>query len=284
MTGRRPGSGDQDYFMSTTTANAARVLATAEKLLQTAWRDLKVHVTSVSDQWAAIALAGPKSRDVLGRVATDADVSAQALPNNHLTYGTIAWVAVRIHRMSYSGELAYEIYVPSGYAQRVWQAIHDAGQPDNLRPYGTEAMGALRIEKGHVAAAEIDGRTTMSDLGLAGLASSKKPFVGSVLRKRSVLTAPDRPTLVGLEVVGDVGARAGSLLFPNSGEITGHGWVSSTSYSPALGKYIALGLLKNGRDRIGETIRIASFVDDQLLTAKVVSHHFYDPEGKRQNA
>lgn len=84
--------------------------------------------------------------------------------------------------------------------------------------------------------------------------------------------------------MGDVGARAGSLLFPNSGEITGHGWVSSTSYSPALGKYIALGLLKNGRDRIGETIRIASFVDDQLLTAKVVSHHFYDPEGKRQNA
>lgn len=278
--------GEQDYFMTTTTANAARVLANAEKLLQTAWRDLKVHVTSVSDQWAAIALAGPKSRDVLGRVAIGADVSAQALPNNHLTYGTVAGVQVRIHRMSYSGELAYEIYVSSGSARTVWQAIYDAGQPDNLRPYGTEAMGALRIEKGHVAGAEIDGRTTMSDLGLAGLASSKKPFVGSVLRNRSVLTAPDRPTLVGLEVAGDTGARSGSLLFPNSGDTTGHGdgWVSSTTYSPALGKYIALGLLKDGRDRIGETVRIISFVDNQVLTAKVVSHHFYDPEGKRQNA
>lgn len=276
--------GVQDYFMSTTTANAAKVLAFAEHLLQTAWKDLRVHVTTVTDQWAAIAVAGPKARALLAKVS-GADLGPGALPNNHLTHAMIGGVQVRIHRMSYSGELAYEIYVPAGYGRHVWQALHDAGGAFDLRPYGTEAMATLRIEKGHVAGPELDGRTTLKDLGLEGFASSKKPFVGSVLQQRPVLEDPQRPTLVGLEIEGDTGAKPGALLYAAKADAKGHGdgWVSSTTYSPALGRYIAMGLLKNGRTRKGDVVRVEDFVGGQSLTARVVSHHFFDPEGERKN-
>lgn len=276
--------GENDYFMSTTTANAAKVLAQAELLLQTAWRDLRVHVTTITDQWAAIAIAGPKSRGVLTDLS-GADLGRETLPNNHFTYVSIAGVPCRLHRMSYSGELAYEIYAPAKSGRKVWDALVKAGAPYNLRPYGTEAMGALRIEKGHVAGAEIEGRTTMKDLGLEGFASTKKPFIGSVLRKRPLLQDPARPSLVGLEIIGETGAKAGSLLFSRNIPAKGHGegWVSSTTYSPALKKNIALALLSRGPERIGETIQVVDFVGNQTLQAKVVSHHFFDPEGQRQN-
>ena len=277
---------EHDYFMTTTTANAAKVLAFMEHLLQSAWRDLKVHVTTITDQWAAIAVAGPKARDLLSIVSAGADLSQAALPNNHIAYAKIAGVKIRIHRMSYSGELAYEVYVPSGHGHHVWEALAVAGEPFNLRPYGTEAMGALRIEKGHVAGPELDGRTTMKDLALEGFASSKKPFVGSVLRNRPVLTDPARPSLVGLEIEGDQDALAGSLLFSADGPTEGHGegWVSSTTYAPAIGKYVGLAFLKNGPERQGETIRMVNFLGRTTLRAKVVSPHFFDPEGVRQNA
>ncbi len=277
--------GEHDYFMSTTTANAARVLAFAEQLLQTAWCDLRVHVTSVTDQWAVIAVAGPKSRALLSRIA-DADLSREALPNNHFTQSKIDGISVRIHRMSYSGELAYEIYVPSNYGRHVWDRLIDAGDAFNLKPYGTEAMGALRIEKGHVAGPEIDGRTTMRDLGLESLASDKKPFVGSVLRTREVLQDSRRPILVGLEIEGETGVKAGSLLFADGKAAEGHaeGWVSSATYSPALGKNIALAFLQEGLSRIGEDILVENFVDNESHRARVVSHHFFDPQGERQNA
>ena len=277
--------GEHDYFMSTTTANAAKVLALGEHLLQTAWKDLKVHLTTITDQWAVIAVAGPKSRDLLGAVSSGADLSRDALPNNHFVHGEIAGVTVRIHRMSYSGELAYEVYIPSGFGHHVWDALISAGVPYNLCPYGTEAMGALRIEKGHVAGPELDGRTTMKDLGLEGLASGKKPFVGSVLRNRPVLIHQSRPCLVGLEIEGDQGAQAGSLLYLDTGPTEGHGegWVSSATYSPALGKNIALSLLQNGPERLGETIRVVNFVGGTRQRAKVVSPHFFDPSGVRQN-
>ncbi|WP_245502704.1 aminomethyltransferase family protein, partial [Mesorhizobium sp. M1A.F.Ca.IN.020.06.1.1] len=204
--------GDDDYFMTTTTANAAKVLARAEYLLQTAWRDLKVHVTSVTDQWAAIAIAGPKSRSVLSDL-TGTDLGNDTLPNNHFTHVKIAGVACRLHRMSYSGELAYELYAPAKRGRTIWETLIAVDASYQLKPYGLEAMGTLRIEKGHIAGSEIEGRTTLKDLGLEGLASGKKPFVGSVLRKRPVLEDAMRPSLVGLEIAGDIGARAGSLLY-----------------------------------------------------------------------
>ena len=277
--------GEHDYFMSTTTANAAKVLAFGEQLLQTSWRELKVHVTSQTDNWAAIAVAGPNARAFLSRLTTDCDLSAGALPNNHWTHATVEDVALRIHRMSFSGELAYEIYIPSGYAHGIWQHLIDTGVEFGLAPYGTEAMGTLRIEKGHVAGPELDGRTTLGDLGLAAMASTKKPFIGSVTMKREGLTDPARPCLVGLTSEADEGLKSGAILFPAQGETKGHGqgWVSSTTYSPALRKNIALGFLVNGSTRHGETIRAVNFLGGRTDSVTVVSPHFYDPEGARQS-
>ncbi|MCZ6470404.1 MAG: sarcosine oxidase subunit alpha family protein [Gammaproteobacteria bacterium] len=277
---------ENDYFMTTTTANAARVLAFAEHLLQTAWKELRVQVTTVTDQWAAIVVAGPKSRELLQSVVSGADLGSETMPNNYFVLAVIDGIDLRVHRMSYSGELAYEVYVPSGYGQHIWEVLVGAGEPFNLKPYGTEAMGALRIEKGHVAGPEIEGRTTLKDLGLEGFASTKKPFVGSVLKNRPVLTDADRPTLVGLQIAGNEAAMPGSLIFPvgDPGRGHGDGWVSSTTYSPALGKYIALALLRNGKSRIGEEVQLVNYLDDQNLTARVVSQHFFDPAGERQNA
>lgn len=279
--------GETDYLMSTTTVNAAKVLASIEHLLQTVWTDLRVQVTSVTDQWAAIAVAGPEARRLLQAAVTGADLSAAALPNMSLANGTIIGAPVRIHRMSYSGELAYEIYVPSGFAHYVWEALVEAGGQFGIMPYGTEAMGTLRIEKGHVAGAELDGRTTLRDLDLEGLASKKKPFIGSVLRNRPALIDPARPRLVGLEVV-DSGRRiaAGSLLFAAKGEIAGHGegHVTSATYSPALNRSIGLGLLARGPERLGETVRCVDLLGGLTVDARVVSPRFLDPQGERQNA
>ncbi len=277
--------GANDYFMSTTTANAAKVLAFAEQLLQTSWRDLKVHVTSETDNWAAIAVAGPQARALLTKVVDGCDLSAAALPNNHWTHAMIAGVPLRIHRMSFSGELAYEVYIPSGYGHGIWQYLIEAGTEFDLAPYGTEAMGTLRIEKGHVAAPELDGRTTLGDLGLGGMASTKKPYIGSVTMQREGMVDPARPCLVGLVSEGSEGLKSGSILYALEVEAKGHGegWISSTTYSPALGKNIALGFLTNGRARHGEAIQAVNFLQDHTDHVTVVSPHFYDPEGERQN-
>ena len=277
---------EHDYLMTTTTANAGPVLAWLEHLLQTAWTDLKVQVTSVSDQWAAFAVAGPRARDLLRTVIGDTEIGPEALPNNAFVPTRIAEAPVRLHRMSYSGELAYEVYAPAGFGRAVWQALIAAGRAFDLIPYGTEAMGALRTEKGHVAGPEIDGRTTLRDLGLAGFASSKKPFVGGVLARRPGLQAPDRPCLVGLACEGEGATKAGALLYGAGGPVEGpgEGWVTSTTYSSALGRNIALALLANGAERRGETVLCVDFVGHSRVRAEVVSPHFFDPEGKRQNA
>lgn len=277
--------GAGDYFMTTTTVNGAAVLAMAEHLLQTAWRDLRVHVTSVTDQWGAFAVAGPKSRALLSNVL-DADISATALPANAHVNVTLAGVSCRLHRTSYSGELAYELLVPSMAGRAIWEALIAAGKDFDVGVYGTEAMGTLRIEKGHIASPEIDGRTTLADVGAEALASRKKPFVGSILRHREVLRDPSRPALVGLKIEGMKGASAGALLFGKDQAANGHGegWVSSTTYSPALGCNIALGLLRDGASRHGEKVKVVDFVGGSDLVAEVVSAKFFDPEGHRQNA
>jgi len=279
---------ETEFMMSTTTANAAKVMSNLEHLLQTAWRSLKVQVTSVSDQWAAMALAGPRARAVLQKACgASCDVSAAALPNMALTHGEIGGAPVRIHRMSYSGELAYELFVPAGFGELVWEALMSAGAEFDLRPYGTEAMGALRIEKGHVAGGELDGRTTMKDLALERFASRKKPFIGSVLRQRSVLEDPARPSLVGLEVVGRAPPlKAGSLLFSEGIPAAGHGegHVTSTTFSPERGTHIGLALLARGQTRIGEVVRCVDLLGGSEIRCRVVSPCFVDPEGARQNA
>jgi sarcosine oxidase subunit alpha len=275
------------FFMTTTTGNADKVLAFLERLLQTAWTELEVHVTSVTDQWGAIAVAGPHARRLLAAACVGTDLAAASLPNMRWREASIAGVPARIHRMSYSGELAYEVYVPSGHAELVWEALMAAGNPLGVLAYGTEAMGTLRIEKGHLGAAEIDGRTTLRDLALDRLVRATKPCVGSVLRRRPLLEDPQRPSLVGLVALDPARPiKAGSLLFAAGAPIAGHGegHVTSATYSPALGTHIALALLARGLARRGEVVRCVDLLDDTTVEVRVGEPCAFDREGVRQHA
>jgi heterotetrameric sarcosine oxidase alpha subunit len=276
--------GERHYFLTTTTANAGRVLAHLEYLLQTVWPELKVRVASVTDQYGQIALAGPRSRDVLARVV-DLDIGNTALPFLACAATTIAGARVGLFRISYSGELAYEIAVPANHTVAVWEALLTAGREVGLAPYGTEAMAAMRIEKGHVAGAEINGQTTPADLGLARLVSAKKYFIGRRLLERPGLADKAQPSLVGLAPVDGVTAiPAGAQLIAQ-----GHakppvpmlGHVTSATFSPTLGRPIALALLAGGTARVGETIIAAAPLDGVSVAARVVHPVFYDQAGER---
>ncbi|MBZ0124546.1 MAG: sarcosine oxidase subunit alpha, partial [Roseovarius sp.] len=204
---------EHSYFMTTTTAGAGKVMSQLEYLLQTAWPDLRVHVTSVTGQWAGMAVAGPRSRELLEKVIADVDLSDAGLPFMGVRHGHAGDIPVRILRISFSGERAYEVYTPAGYGEALWQRFCDQGASCEMVVYGVESLGALRIEKGHVAGPEIEGRTTLADLGLAGMASKTKPFLGGALMRREGVSDPSRPQLVGLELENGQGTlRAGAIL------------------------------------------------------------------------
>ena len=202
------------FFMTTSTAKAADVLSRLEFLLDTAWPELRVAVTSVSDEWAAMSVAGPKSRDILAAAFPGLDVSSEALPHMGCIEAGFEGRALRILRLSYSGERAYEVYVGAIAGETAWTRLLQAGAPFGAKPYGVEALGALRVEKGHVAGPEIDGRTTLDDLGLGRITGKRAGFVGDVLRRRPAFQALDRQRLVGLECV-EAGKRlrGGAILF-----------------------------------------------------------------------
>jgi methylglutamate dehydrogenase subunit C len=276
------------YFMTTTTAHAASVLQHMEFHHQVVWPELDVSFASVTDQWCAIALAGPRSREVLAAVVGNVEVSNEALPYMGVAEAALCGIPARIFRISFSGELAYEINVPAGYGELVWQALMKAGAPFGIAPYGTEAMGIMRLEKGHVAGPEIDGRTTARDLGLARMVSGRKDFIGRRLTERPGLADPERPQLVGL-VPGERAERlrAGAHLLPPDAELRAglaQGHVSSIGYSPTLGHFIALGFLRRGPDRIGERLDAVYPLKDERVAVEVRHPVFVDPEGTRLRA
>jgi sarcosine oxidase subunit alpha len=276
--------GTHHFLMTTTTANAIKVMVHLEYLLQVVWPELEVHLTSVTEQWAAAALAGPDSRNVLAYLA-DRDVSNATLPYMGYLEARVAGIPARIFRISFSGELAYEINVASDYGPALWQALLDAGKPYRIVPYGTEAMAVLRIEKGHVAGMELDGRTTPDDLGLGKMVNTAKDCIGKRSLARPMLANPGRKQLVGLltaedapliprgaQLVADAGHR-----LPNP--IVGH--VTSACYSPHLKRPIALALLAAGRSRIGETLYAVSPLSNVTLPVKITHHVFIDPDATR---
>ncbi|MCF8466415.1 MAG: sarcosine oxidase subunit alpha family protein [Sneathiella sp.] len=280
--------GEHHYFMTTTTTGAGAVMRHLEYLLQIDWPELKVHLTSVSDEWGGVAIAGPRSRAVLGSSFPGVDVSTEAIPHMGVLEFDHEGLPVRICRLSFSGELAFEVYTRAGFAGNLWDLLTEGGKPHDLRLYGSEALGALRIEKGHVAGPELDGRTTADDLGLGGMQSTKKAYVGSVLKNREGLIRNDRRQLAGLKPVeGDTPLKAGMLLFEGDG-ITpkGHGigHVTSVTYSPELKRHIALALLAEGRERVGTLIRAVDNGGATVIDVKVCSPHFIDPEGERLHA
>jgi len=279
---------ETQFFMTTTTAQAARVMSHLEFLLQVVWPTLRVTVASVSDQWAAMSVAGPRARDALQAAFPHLDLSNAALPFMGVLdtggSGPLDKVALRILRLTFSGELAYEIFTPTHHGLVVWEHVLEAGTPWKMRPYGLEALGSLRIEKGHVVGSEMDGRTTLDDLGAGKMASKTKSFWGDALRHSPHLARPNRPTLVGLEAVNDQEPPSnGSILFFTDDVIQGHGrgHVTSTTYSQSVGKAIALGLLQGGTTHIGKEIIATSPTQGRKYRLRVVDPCFLDPEGAR---
>ena len=205
---------ETQFYMTTTTAQAGEVMSWLEYLLQCHWTDLNVQVASLTDEWAGMAVSGPQSRAALELAFPGVDVSDAALP--HMGCRDIAFdgVTVRLLRMSFSGELAYEVHVAADYAIALWEHILKSAAPLGIRPYGLEALASLRIEKGHVAGLELDHRNTLDDLGLGKMAGKDKAYVGKALRFREKLQAPERWSLVGLELLEpDKKLRGGSILF-----------------------------------------------------------------------
>lgn len=273
------------YLLTTTTANAALVLSHIEFLLETAWVDLQAMAISVSDHWAAFAIAGPQSRAVVQALLPEEDLSAEALPFLGVRETLFEGKDCLVMRNSYSGELAFEVYVTADHGLRLWEQILQVGQAYSITPYGTEAMATLRIEKGHIAGPELDGRVTADDVGLARMVARRKPCVGQALRHRPGLQKPNRPRLVGLLPVNvQAPLKAGSLLRPIGAQEGGdaiEGHVTSVTFSPAMDSMIALGMLTRGDARHGEIIEIWDGLANQTFTVKVVPPVFVDPQGER---
>ncbi len=241
--------GETHFMITTTTANAGPVLAHLEYYLSVIWPDLKASVASVTDRWAAMAVAGPNARAVLEKAVGGCDVSNDAFPPMAIRDGRIGAHPVKIARLSFSGELAYEVYCGWNAGLAVWEQLVAAGKPEGLMPYGMEALGTLRIEKGHITGAEMDGRTTAADLGLGQMVSKKKSYVGSAMVDRTGLADPDRAVLVGLSSMDGQPIRPGSHLCGADGKSQGH--VTAMTYSPVKQTYIALALLQRGRRKDG---------------------------------
>lgn len=276
-----------DHFvMSTTTANAARVMQHLEFCHQVLWPDLDVQMVSVTEQWAQYAVAGPHSRRLLETlIGAGFDLANAAFPHMACAELVIGDVPARLFRLSFSGELAYEIAVPARYGDALARAIMSAGHEFGVAPYGTEALGVLRIEKGHIGGQELSGQTTARDLGLGRMMSTKKDFIGRVMAQRPALLAADRPALVGfVPVQVSDRLRAGAHLLPPGAAATfdnDEGYLTSVAYSPTLRHWIGLGLLKDGPNRFGQCVRAYDPVRGGDVEVRIVSPAFVDPQGAR---
>lgn len=278
--------GEQDFLMTTTTANAGKVMQHLEYFLDVIWPELKVHVTSVTDEWAGAAIGGPQARAILAACVTGTAVDNATLPFMGIVRGMISGVPVMICRLSFSGEMAFEVYCGAGYGTHVWEALIEAGKPFGLVTYGLEALGTMRIEKGHVTGAEIDGRTTARDLHLDWMLSRKKPFIGSAMMDREGLIAPDRLELVGLVALDNRPLNGGAHIVEVLDEANPHdsiGHITACCYSPALGKHIALALVKGGKARHGSRAFVSDPLRNRFGPIEIVSNHFYDPDGSRMH-
>jgi heterotetrameric sarcosine oxidase alpha subunit len=278
---------DTQFYMTTTTAQAGEVMSWLEFLLQMHWTDLNVHVTSLTDEWGGMALSGPNARRVLQLAFPDVDASNEALPYMGVMDIEYEGVPVRILRLSFSGELAYEIHCGANYVTALWEHVLRVGEPQGIKPYGLEALASLRIEKGHVAGADLDHRNTLDDLGLGKMAGKEKDYVGKALRFREDCQAPERWSLVGIECMEE-GAklRGGAILFAATDDIKGHGrgYITSVTWSTELNKFIALGLFNGGLKHEGEDIICAFPLKNENVKARIVSPHFIDKQGERLHA
>jgi glycine cleavage system aminomethyltransferase T len=279
--------GETHFLMTTTTANAGKVMQHLEFCHQVLWPELDVRMVSVSEQWAQVAVAGPKARETLrGVVDPGHDLSDEAFPYlaaRGITVG--GGIPARLFRISFSGELAYELAVPADYGDAMMRALMRAGAPFGITPYGTEALGVMRIEKGHVAGNELNGQTTARDLGLDKMMSSKKDYVGRLMAGRAALVETNRPGFVGFKPVDPSQRLRAGAHFIGLGKAgameNDEGYMTSVAYSPHLNHWIGLGLIRGGSARIGERVRAYDPVRNGDIVVEICPPVFVDPEGAR---
>lgn len=278
---------EHHYFITTTTANAVKALQHMEYCAQWLWPELDVQIISATEQWAQYAVAGPKSRELLQKIVDPQfDISDAGFP--YLQVGEITvcgGVKARLFRLSFSGERAYEIGVPARYGDALMRKLWEAGREFGACAYGTEALGVMRIEKGHISGPELNGNTTPYDVGLGGMVAKTKDFIGRVLLTRPGMVGPDRPSLVGFRPVDrSARLRSGAHFLPKGATPTAEndqGYMTSVAYSPSNGHWVGLGFLKHGPNRIGEVVRAYDPVRGGDTLVEVVKPVFVDPEGVR---
>jgi len=275
----------QHFLVTTTTANAAVVLEHMEFHLQAVCPQFDVLLSDVGDQWAQFAIAGPRSREVVTALIADLDLSGQAFPFMAASAATIAGVAGRVYRISFSGELAYELAVPARHGLQVWLAVLAAGRPFGIRPYGLDALNTLRIEKGHVTGAEMNGNTSADDLGFGRMLKAEDDFIGRELSQRAGLHAPDRLQLVGVRPVNRKRRlRNGAHLVAAKARSASLGYVTSSTPSTELDGWVGLALLAGGRRCRGQRLLATSPVHNEATEVEIVSPQMIDPENARVRA
>jgi len=278
---------DDTFLCHTTTGGAERIHAWMEEWLQTEWWDMKVHVVNVTEAWAQIAVVGPKARSLLEKLG-GLDVSKEALPFMAWTEGELGGFPVRVYRISFSGELSFEVAVPASMGLALWERLMAEGEEFGVTPYGTEALHVMRAEKGFIMIGdETDGTVIPQDLGLDWAISKKKDdYLGKRAQERSHMRDPNRWRLVGLETLdGSVlpdGAYAVAEGRNELGQNRMIGRVTSSYHSPTLGRGIAMGLVERGPERMGEVLSFP-VGDGKIIKARIVEPVFYDKEGERQN-
>ena len=275
---------ENHYIMTTTTGNAANVLNKLEDWLQTEWPKLQVYLTSVTEQFGTISLNGPKARNVMQKISPSHDFSKEKFPHMSFQNVNIDNVSCRVMRISFTGELCYEINVPSSYANSAWEKCIKEGKEFNITPYGTEAMHVLRAEKGYmIVGQETDGSVTPVDLGMNWIVSKKKyDFIGKRALSRSNTIRKDRKQLVGLltkdpKEILEEGVQLVEKETSTPMTMVGH--VTSSYYSPNLGRSFALALVKGGLNKRG--FKLLAPMPNKTIEAEITSPVFIDPHNER---
>ncbi|MDQ6883852.1 MAG: 2Fe-2S iron-sulfur cluster-binding protein [Candidatus Dormibacteraeota bacterium] len=279
--------GPDHYLATTTSGGAAAVLDWFEEWLQTEWTDLRVRCTSVTEHWAGVAVAGPNARAVVSALFPRVELDTASFPFLAVRDSELNGFPVRLHRITFSGELAYELWTPSWYGLALWESVIEAGEPFGIAPYGTEAMHVLRAEKGYIIVGqETDGTVTPQDLGMSWIVSKKKEFIGKRSHRRADTARPDRRHLVGLFPVDE------NELLPEGTQLSVEsrtdppvpmiGYVTSSYRSATLGRTFALALVERGRERMGETVFAP--LPDRLIAATVTEPIFWDKENRRRDS
>ncbi len=277
--------GKDHFLLTTTTANAAAVLEHLEFHRQTIYPHWDVTLTDVGDHWAQFAVAGPLSRTVLTEVIEGVDLANDAFPFMAAAGARIAGVPGRLFRISFSGELAYEVAVPARYAREVWSRILETGAPLGLKPYGLDALNTLRIEKGHITSAELNGQTSARDLGLERLGKTDGDHIGATLARRPALQGAGRLELVGVRPVdSEQRLRNGTHLIDPDAPTTSLGYVTSCTPATEQVGWVGLALLNDGRIRIGQRLLAVSPLHHESHAVEIVSPHQLDPENRRVRA